>query len=498
MTYKKSSLALLIASVALTGCLDDNYDYSGGGGNSGGGGGGGASNELGTQVPLYYKYNDNQNSDWDAPYVMNAVDADGTETAVDGNALPSSSNINVEGEFTSAEPLTVTVSNDKASLIFSADKAYDITKSNLFAEGKNLGGSIQFYINTLSYDLGDDPENPNPVLLTMFNGNKKVSTDITSSVIASASDKAQFIRVPLKCFIDEGLDLTNVDIAMAIETKGAIQYEFSQARLANNSVSLTPASANIQGCYNNNNSKVLAEEEAVITRDIRTTDEAGKLIWELTGEADDVRITRGSAANITNNGTTEGSIRARGIYYDDEKFDNSKRSILSFAIDANANLGNIEYPRLDLSHYMLNGELQAEFIIPNNGTVTMPTEGELELVMQFYGPGNSTEGMVIDGDSYGNGIALTYNLTEAGADKGEMINIAIPVRDFFTSANGQVSLNALQYVEKLETHVQVNLGPDDDGKDIISFTELGGFRYGLGDIKLVMNPTDEAPAPDAQ
>ncbi|MGR5143060.1 putative glycoside hydrolase [Photobacterium sp. DNB23_23_1] len=497
MTFKKSTLALMMAStVALTGCLDDNYDYSGGGGNSGGGSGD-ASTELGTQVPLYYKYNDSQNSDWDAPYVMYAVDADGTETAVDGNALTSSSNINVEGEFTSADPLTVTVSDDKASLIFSADKAYDITKSNLFNETNNLGGTIQFYVNTLSYDLGDDLENPNPVLLTMFNGDKKVSTDITSSVIASASGNAQFIRVPLKCFIDEGLDLTNVDIAMAIETKGAIQYELSQARLANNSVSLTPASANIQGCYNNNNSKVLIDDEAVLVRDTRTTDEDGKLIWELTGEADDVRITRGSAANITNNGVTEGSIRASGIYYDD-KFDNSKRSILSFAIDANANLGNIEYPRLDLSHYMLNGELQAEFIIPNNGTVTMPTEGQLELVMQFYGPGNSTEGMVIDGDSYGNGIALTYNLTEAGADKGVMINIAIPVRDFFTSANGAVSLNALQYVEKLETHVQVNLGQDDDGKDIISFTELDGFRYGLGDIKLVMNPTEESPSPEAQ
>lgn len=480
MTFKKSSLALLItASVALTGCLSDNYDYSGDG--DGNTGGGGASTELGTQVPLYYKYRDDQNSDWDAPYVMYAVDSDGTETAVDGNALPSSSNINVEGEFASAEPLTVTVSDDKASLIFSADKAYDITKANLFAEGKNLGGSIQFYVNTLSYDLGDDPENPNPVLLTMFNGDKTVSTDITSSVIASATGTAQFIRVPLNCFINDGLDLSKVDIAMAIETEGAIQYELSQARLANNSVSLTPATANIQGCYNNNNSKVLTDEEAVIVRDTQTGG-----VWELNGEAQDVRVTRGTTANITNNGNDEGSSRARGIYYDD-KFDTKRRSILSFAIDKNANLGDMTYPRLDLSHYMLNGELQAEFIIPNNNTVNMPTGGDLELVMQFYGPGNSTEGMVIDGDSYGNSIAVTYNLTDAEADKGKTINIAIPVRDFFTNANnGAVSLNALQYVEKLETHVQVK-----HSDDSIKFDELEGFRYGLGDIKLVMNPDAE-------
>ncbi|MDV5169535.1 putative glycoside hydrolase [Photobacterium rosenbergii] len=494
MTYKKSSLALLIVSAfALTGCLSDNYDYSGdgntGGGGGGGGGGnggsGGASNELGLQVPLYH----NDPKDYESPYVMYAVDADGSETAVDGNPLPASSNINVEGEFANVDPLTVTVSEDKASLIFSADKAYDINKANIFNAEKNLGGSIQFYVNTLSYDLGDDPENPNPVLLTMFNGDTKVSTDITSSVIASASGKAQFIRVPLNCFIDEGLDLTNVDIAMAIETQGAIQYEFSQARLANNSVSLTPASANIQGCYNNNNSKVLTEEEAIILRDTKLSEATGD--WELSGEAQDIRITRGSSITIANNGTNVGAtgdIRARGIYYDD-KFDPEKRSILSFAIDIGANLKDMAQPRLDLSHYMLNGELQAEFVIPNNATVNIPTEGELELVMQFYSPGNNTTDLPSGG--YGNSVAVTYNLTAAEADKGKTLDIAIPLRDFFTSANGQVSLNALQYVEKLETHVQVN-----DGDGNIDFSQLTGFRYGLGDIKLVMNP--DASAPDAQ
>lgn len=474
MTYKKSSLALLITSaVALTGCLSDNYDYSGGG-NTGGGGGGGASNELGLQVPLYH----NDPKEFNNPYVMYAVDSDGTETAVDGNALPAASNINVEGEFAKVSPLTVTVTDNQASLRFLANQDYDITKSNGFYDAEKFqGGSVQFYVKTLSYDLGDDPANPNPVLLSMANGDKKFSADITSAVIASAGEQAQFIRVPLNCFMDDGLDLTTVDMAMEIETTGAIQYEFSQARLANNSVTVTPANVNIQGCYNNNNSKVLTDEETIILRDTKVGS-----TWELSGEAQDIRITRGAAANITNNGVDEDAIRARGIYYD-EKFDPERRSILSFAIDIGANLKDMTQPRLDLSHYMLNGELQAEFVIPNNGTVNMPTEGQLELVMQFYSPGNNTIDLSAGG--YGNSVALTYNLTAAEADKGKTIDIAIPLRDFFTSANGQVSLNALQYVEKLETHVQVR-----HSDDSIKFDALEGFRYGLGDIKLVMNPTD--------
>ncbi|MGF1735967.1 putative glycoside hydrolase [Photobacterium satsumensis] len=491
MTFKKSSLALLItASVALTGCLSDNYDYSGDGdGNTGGGGGGGASTELGTQVPLYYKYRDDQNSDWDAPYVMYAVDSDGTETAVDGNALPSSSNINVEGEFASAEPLTVTVSDDKASLIFSADKAYDITKANLFAEGKNLGGSIQFYVNTLSYDLGDDPENPNPVLLTMFNGDKTVSTDITSSVIASATGKAQFIRVPLNCFIDDGLDLSKVDIAMAIETEGAIQYEFSQARLANNSVSLTPAGANIQGCYNNNNSKVLADEEVILNRDTRVLDEDDKLIWEVQGETDNIRITRGTLIQHKPSdwgGAGEGAIRFRGIDYD-SKFNPDQRSILAFAIEAGSELKDMAIPRLDMSHYMANGELQMAFLLHESA---LPTGDDTYLVMTMDPPANNTEGIPDGG--YPSSETVSYKLNDKVVE-GEVHHVSIPLRDFFTKTNGSISLNTLQYAEKLTTHIEQR---DSDGT--ADFSQLAGFKYALADIKLVMNPTDEEPAPTAQ
>lgn len=483
MNNKKTSLALLIASAfALSGCLSDSYDYSGGGNDGTGGGGdidGGV--ELGLQIPLYH----DDPKDYISPYVMHAVDSDGNPTIVDGNALPADSNINVEGDFADVKPLTVEVTQDKASLVFSANDAYDINKANLFNEEKNLGGSVQFYINTLSYDIGD-PEDPNKVHLTIANGGKEYSTDVTSAVIASAAEDGspQFIRVPLNCFVEDGLDLANVDMAFALKSEGAIKYEFSQARMANNSVSLTPANANIQGCYNNNNSKLLTNEHALILRDFKNDADE----WEQVGEAQDIRITRGAAISITNNGTEFGAVRARGIHYDD-KFDghNDRRSILSFAIDKGAELGDMSVPRLDLSQYMLKGELQAELIIPPAST-DIPENGQLELVMQFYGPGASTTGIPVDGDSYGNGYAVAYDLTEAGVEKGTTLNISIPVKDFFTNDNGQVSLNALQYVEKLETHLQVR-----NSNDEVTYAELAGFRHGLGNITLVRDP--DAPAP---
>lgn len=470
MTFKKSSLALLItAPIALTGCLSDNYDYSGDGNT-----GPGASTELGLQVPLYH----NDPKEFHTPYLMYAVDADGSETAVDGNALPSSSNINVEGNFTQIKPLTVTVSDDKASLRFLANKAYDITKSNGFFDAEKFqGGSVQFYVKTLSYDLGDDPANPNPVLLTIANGDKKFSADITSAVIASTGEQAQFIRVPLNCFMGDGLDLTAVDMAMAIETTGAIQYEFSQARLANNSVPVAPGSVDIQGCLNNNNSKVLTSEVSLINRDIRSGGE-----WVIQGEASDVRVTRGKAINPNpGNSIEEDTIRFKGIEYD-VKFDPNSKSFLTFAINKASELKDMTIPRLDMSHYMANGELQMSFLMP---ATDLPQDNDTYLVLSLDSPLNNTEGLPNGG--YPNSQLISYNLTKNNVANGVVHQINIPIRDFFTKPNGSISLNGVQYVEKLATYIEQRETEDSDGY----YTNLAGFKYGLGDIKLVMNPDAE-------
>ncbi|WP_087018302.1 putative glycoside hydrolase [Thaumasiovibrio subtropicus] len=471
MKHNKSYLALLIAaSVGLTGCLSDNHGPKPGGGNPGG-----DDNQLNSQVPMYYRFNNDANHP--NPYVFKAVDSTDFVADVDGEPNAALENIQVTGDFIELEPLTVTVSEDSAKIIFEANDLFDVNNANNYNADneQHFGGTVQLLVNTHSYEIGD-PQNPNRVYLSMGSGEDIYSYDITGAMVASANanNPAQLIRVPLNCFIDEGLDLAKVDLGLAIQSEGALSYDISQVRMASNSTTMTPSSNHLQGCFKNEGSKVLTTETAHLNRD-QMVDGS----WTLDGEAQNVRYVRGKSANITFEGTAEGAVRARGIEYNEGNFDKNRRSILTYAIEASSELGDMAYPRLDISHYMQNGELQMTYISPQAST--MPADGELELVVQMYTPGNNTTGMVENG--YENSIAIAFNLTEANMEPGTPLDISIPVRDLFTSPNGAVKFNTLQYIEKIETHIQqVN----DNGD--IHFNDLEGFRYGLADIKLVMNP----------
>ncbi|MGF1701922.1 hypothetical protein L4D09_16665 [Photobacterium makurazakiensis] len=476
MTFKKSTLALMMAStVALTGCLSDDYDYSGDGH------GGATGSKLTAQVPLYH----NDPKVHTSPYIMAAVDKHDMEGDVDGQENASLENIQVTGNFQSIEPLTVKVSEDKASLVFKANKEYDITAANNSVDGQ--GGTVQFYVQTKHYDIGEGEER-NKVMLTMGNGNNTHSIDITSAMAAAAvteTGTAQWIRVPLSCFVDQGLDLGGVDFAMGIESEGAIEYEFSQARLASNSVPEVVGTNNVQGCLNNNNSEILTDDVTVLNIETRVNGE-----WEAQGKTEEFRVMRGSSMQSNpgsweHGGTHEGAIRFRGISYDD-KFDPNRRSTLTFIIDGE--LGNMDQPRLDMSHYLDKGELQMAFFIP--GTATVPT-GDLKLVLSLESPAVNTDGEPTPGlpaGGYGNSETVSYNLTQAGAEQTEVHHISIPLRDLFTKTNVNsgaetVSLNALQYVEKLVTHIEQT---NTDGE--ADFSNLSGLIYSLADIKIVMNP----------
>lgn len=471
MTYKKSSLAILIAStVALTGCLDDNYDYSsGGGGNSGTG-----SNKLTAQVPLYHDDPKTHTS----PYIMTAVDVNGMEGDVDGQENASLENIQVTGNFLDVEPLTVEISEDKASLIFKANKEYDITAANNSADDQ--GGTVQFYVETSHYDIGENEE-PNKVTLTMANGEKSYGVDITSAMAASFSKSgtAQWIRVPLSCFIDQGLDLTTVDHAMGIESEGAIEYKISQARLASNSVPEQIGTNNLQGCLSNNNSEVLTDPDVLFHQPLTNTTAEGKMST--------VRHWRGSKINPVKDGQ-----RFQGIEHgDDDRYDPALNSNMTFAIDIGNNLKDMSIPRLDLSHYMAEGELQMSFFMPNVG-LTLPSDKDFNLAFRFSSPANNTEGILSGG--YGNSEIVYYSLTESDKDSPAIAyDISIPVSQFFTKPNGSISLNAMQYTETLQVYATLL---DSEGKE--HFEELETLKYGLANLKVVMAPSEDEPAPVAK
>lgn len=412
---------------------------------------------------------------------MYLYDKNGDALAIGNDNNVTHSNITMTGETSVKDPLTVTVSEDKASIVFSSeDKAYDLNTAN---GNDSLNGTLQFKVITNSFDVinGDDVENT--VTLNMASGDNKASVDVTSAVSASiGAAQPQLIRVPLRCFQDGGLDIGKVDVAMTLESTGPIEYQFSDARIIANSVTDKPGANNVQGCLNNGESTVLTGEETVIAQNVRRGAE-----WVQEGVAQTISTTRGNGIQLNpGNSTEEGTVRYNGIHYTpDKNWDANSRSILTFAIDLTKNLKDMTVPRLDMSHYMA-GSLKMKYFMPSTST-DIPG-ADTYLVIKLETPVASATGETTGG--YPSSETIYYNLTQEGVTKGNIHEIDIPLKDLFTSTSGIVNLNALQYVEKLVTHIQQG-GPEDEPV----YLNLLDFRYGLADIKLVM-PTDEPEVPE--
>ncbi|MDR9826316.1 putative glycoside hydrolase [Vibrio sp. FNV 38] len=474
MNTKQKILALIVASAfGLTGCLSDDKPTDGDNGGDNGGGGEIHGGKLKNQIPIYFKEPGNYEHDFTQ---VNAVDATGNSYQVNGSALPDESNINVvSDDFKSYLPLTVSVNEGEASLQFSAEKLYNISAANNNSN-LSLGGSLQLQIDTQSYDIGDRQE-PNRVYLTIGQLEEDGEThrvDVTSAFVSSQG-KVKPLRIPLNCYL-EGVDLTNVDLALAIESTGPIAYTLSQARLADNSFPDINAGSNLnfnlQDCFTE--SKVLTAKQATLLSATPTDDG-----WTFDGEFEDLRVgTRGTKIEFEYNDGTSGAI---GVYYD-EKFDTKMATPFNLAINTADKLTSMDTPRLDFSHYLTEGELQFDIIIPQD-SAEIPTQGNLELALRFWTPnGNTTEG-IIDSGGYGQSEYVYFDLSTAGIEKGQPLKVTVPISKFYTNSNGFTKVNALQYVERLETLLRVN------NNGTISFVDLQDFKHGLGDVKLVL-PAD--------
>ncbi|MGR5063498.1 putative glycoside hydrolase [Photobacterium sp. DNB22_13_2] len=522
MELKKKHLALLIAAfIGLSGCVEDAKDTDGsgnsgdvtnpdngggdnGGGDNGGGDNGGSDNgggdngggdngggdngggdnggdlKLPREVALYYKADDKEES----PYAMYLYDNNGDALAIGNDNNIVHNNITMTGETSVNDPLTVTVSEDKASIVFSSDdKAYDLNTAN---GNDNQNGTLQFKVITNSFDVLNEAGEENKVALSMASGENKAYIDVTSAVSASISaDQPQLIRVPLSCFQNQenGIDISKVNIAMSLESSGAIEYQFSDARIIANSVTDKPGANNVQGCLNNGESIVLTEEASVLAQSVRRG-----AAWVQEGATQTISTTRGNGIQLNpGNSTEEGTIRYNGIHYTaDKNWDENNRSILTFAIDLTKNLKDMTIPRLDMSHYM-SGSLQMKYFMPSN-TIELPAGADTYLVIKMETPVASATGEVTGG--YPSSEAVYYNLTKEKVALGSVHEIELPLKKFFTNADGLVNLNALQYVEKLVTHIQQG-GPNEEPL----YSNLAEFKYGLADIKLVI-PTDETEVPE--
>ncbi|AJR05259.1 hypothetical protein C9J03_16510 [Photobacterium gaetbulicola] len=486
MEVKMKYLALLTAAIlSLSGCVEDAKDSNGsgnsgevtnpddGGDNSGGDNGSGNDEDLKLPREVAIYYPDAPDQEATSPYAIYLIDKDDNALAVSGDNNIVHGNITVAGETAIKEPLTVSITDDKAAIVFSSDgKGYDINAAN---GNENKNGTLQFKVKTNNFDVLNTADELNTVSLTMASGETKATIDITSAVSASINaEQSQLIRVPLTCFEEQGLDINAVDVAMSLETSGSIGYEFSDARIIANSITEKPGSNNVQGCLNNGDSIVLTEDTSVLAQSIYRGS-----AWVQEGQTKTISTTRGKAIQLNpGNSTDEGTIRYNGIHYTAaNNWDPSSRSLLIFAIDLAKNLQDMAVSRLDLSHYM-DGTLQLKYFMPTNA-IDLPAGADTYLVIKMETPIVNATGETTGG--YPSSESVFFNLTKAGVNKGQASDIELPIKDFFTNINGAVSFNALQYVEKLVTHIQQG-GPD----EAPVYSNLAEFKYGLADIKVVM------------
>ncbi|MGL6312952.1 putative glycoside hydrolase [Vibrio sp. WXL103] len=473
MNFKYKTLALAVVSaVSLSGCfIDDPYDYTGGNGNDNG-------NALSWGVELYKERNDNHKA---SPYNIEIVDRTEDAQAFDGNLLQLD-NVTIDTEnFEAFTAITVAVSDDKATLQFVADEGYDMGITYNTSGTANMEkGTLQFDIKPSSLVAaptdGTEPGAEDKIYLTMGSKNE-YRIDITSAFNASkGADKAQSIKIPMKCFVDQGLDFRNVKTALALETNGAVQYEFSNAFLIANSLPDAWGTNNFLSCENL--SAVQSGAETVLSRRYASDHET--------------KVTHGWANGYrVNNGKT--FTPSPGIWTQDELFAGinyvpcdgvingscytpGQNSFLAFDVNLVDEDGSKpDYQRVDISRYMETGALEFALFFPNNGPAISLDSFDINFKFDAsVGTGEATTNIPNSQD---------YSLTISDYDASvKVYRVSIPLKEMFTQ-NGTVQLNTLQRIDKLASFVT----PTDSSVNY----NFSNFSYAISDVSIVQQPTQD-------
>ncbi|MGF1748441.1 putative glycoside hydrolase [Vibrio cionasavignyae] len=459
MKFKKLTLAVMVSSAfVLTGCLDDTYDY---GNDSGGqGGGGGTDNKLSWGVHLYMS--DKPDHYKETPYVIEVEDSTGDSQAFDGNLIDLA-NISIESDdFANFSPMTVKISEEQAKLKFVADKGYDLdtTYNGNGSEEHQKRGVLRFMLKPEA-PVSISPNTPVSALLTMSDGSNTASVDISSSVAALKGSEAQRITVPLHCFEDAGINLASVETAMSLDIDGAINYEVSDVLMTANALPPAWAVQDIQACTNN--SHVESADRSVLRSMLKGNDAEG---WATRLMSNNGSLGYGQPGGWDSNLPQFAEIIATG--------DNYKPANKTFF----PHLVSLEdIPTVDLAQYIETGAL--EFLLFMSGAGTEPGHENYEI--QFKFDATTPEG------SEGGIESASVGIDMSDETKGATVwKISIPMRDLFakTDNNGVdigVRLNTAQNINKL-TSWAVSMNPDDGHN-------FEGFRYGLADIAIVKEPT---------
>ncbi|PSU33855.1 putative glycoside hydrolase [Photobacterium lutimaris] len=490
MTNSKAKLAIIIsAAIALSGCLDDNYNYGdggNGGGNGGGGdgGGGGGDVALATDFGLNLYRADAKESEanWRQPFDMKIKDSTNGEVVVT-DGMTTSGNITIEGvDFTDFGAANVTVVADAtrdtttntASVLFSSEEPVNTVRTyhgwangDVAHENWNKG-SLSFQIQPEgTVDIGDTLTKAT-ITLRDEAGNAS-SVDVTSAIVATKGAQAlQQIKLPLSCFFDgTDVDHTKLETAIEFETTGPVQYKLKDVRWMANSVPENWAFQDILACENA--ARIESSEESILRYTVKN--------GETTGWATGIRANNGKLSYGQPGGWPDTEAQFAEIHYvaaDGGEYKPDNKTFFPLEIAALE-----EFKAVDLSQYMESGALELKLFISGAGVV--PEHDEWEIFFKF-------DGITPEG-STGRLESTSVGVIMSDVNKGATAyQISIPMKDLFTytvdgSYSDRIRLNTLQHINKLVSSAQST--DDTEGHN------FAGFKYGVADVKIVKTPSQD-------
>ncbi|WP_428440722.1 putative glycoside hydrolase [Photobacterium sagamiensis] len=426
------------ALMALSGCLDDTFDY-GGSGNSGTTPGLPVGGEV-TQI-----YGEGSTG----AFAMQATDKDDATADVDGQENSALSNIQVIGDYQNQGALNVTVTESaKASIQLFSNSGIDLAAPN--SDG---AGTLIFDVKVNEHTkISADTSKVNPITVTLLSdGSPEASVDITSSINAFLGSPTQSVRLPLNCFSDQGVDFSKTTQPFSMKVNSDINFDISNIRFQAESGGDKPGSNLVVDCYKQ-------EKKEILTDDISTVfefDGAAKTGWArfqpTTATGLDLELSGVHFKGITSVAT------------------GTKNSFLGLILD--------EEKLKDLSLYLEHGKLEFDFYADSNSATAHPT-GNVMVKMETPNKPDA-EGPAQGEYGYPTSqlvVAHNYNSDPLQ----EVRKVSLPLKQFFTNTDGNIDINALKYVKKVVIFPEL--------VDKAENYNPGGMTYYVADVKLVMNP----------
>ena len=445
MKTKMKNIALVTSAlIALSGCLDDPFDYAFGDGNSG------TLPEGGAVTMLYGEGSS-------GAFAMQAVDTDDVSADVDGQENLALSNIQVIGDYANQAALNMKVTGgEKASIQLVSSSGVDLSEA--YTAGS---GTLIFDVEVNSFaKLTGTTVNPVTVTLKSDGGAEEgVTVDITSSISAylgakndSAANNVQSVKLPLTCFTDQGIDISKSTQPFSMTVNSDIDLNINKIRFQAESGGNKPGINLVVDCTNLDKREVLTDAESTVFSAI---DSANKTGWA-----------RFQPTTATGLDYEDGGVHFKGIT---SIATGTKNSFLGLILD--------EEKLKDLSQYVEHGEIQFDLIATANSDTPHPT-GNIMIKMETPNKPDA------EGPAQGEYGYPTSELVVAHNFNTDPLNqvrkVKLPLTKFFTREDGNIDLNVVKNVKK-----------------VVIFPELvdksqnynpGGMTYYVADVKLVMNP----------